>query len=209
MTEDVGVRESIAITPAKIVDATRKPATQETVSLLEAKERGFNDKVMAVFGSNEDIHGRTWARFEPRFKVNDELSMDILKPTITEAFKSGIEYWTGVKKSEAFSLEAEQNLTVYERALDFLGGSRRSSSSFVEAIDQMSLLASNLAGLQASKRIDDLLEQEAQKGPLYLGKLVYGKLGILWNVGGREIYDYGEDFKNHVTELRAYITSKV
>lgn len=209
MTEDA-IREPFTKISPLIVDARRTPDIKsESLSLLRSKEVDFGNRVMALFGSNEQSKS-DWAAFKPSIVINEDTTFDSVKPAIVEALKSGLEFWRASKKVGTIDLFMDQNLTLYERALDFVGvgGNRGSSASFSEAVDQMSVVASNQAEAQTKERIDNLYNEESRKGSLFLGKLAYGKIGVLWNVGGRQIFNYGEAFKENVAKVRNFISAK-
>ena len=181
--------------------------SQEFADAL-AKETVYMEKVLTVFGPKTTPKDK-FAQFEPAIAVEDSTTLDALKPALVDTLSAGVEYWKAFLKAAKFSLAGEKQLALHERGLGFLNGERSNSRSYVEAVDQMTTFAQVYAEAQREDRVDELYTRENSRNPIWLGKLVYGKAGVLWNVGASQIYHYEESFRNHAQRVKAIAVSKV
>lgn len=196
MTNTVSQREKLADTES-----------QEFADTL-AKEKVYMERVITVFGPKIAPKDK-FAQFEPAITVEDSTTLDALKPALTDTLSAGVEYWKAFLKAAKFSPAGEKQLALHERGLDFLNGERSDSRSYVEVVDQMATFAQIYAEGQRDDRVDELYARENSRNPIWLGKLAYGKAGVLWNVGASQIYHYEESFRNHAQRVKSIAVSKV
>ena len=175
---------------------------------VQTKEKEYLTGILTAFGPSSTPKDR-FAAFEPATVVEDSTTLEELKPALSRALAGEVEYWKAFIKAAKFSPTGEAQLALHERGLGYLNGERSDSRSFVEAIDQMATLSTVYAEGQKDDRIDELYTRENSKNPIWAGRLVYGKFGVLWNVGGSQIYHYEEVFRSHAQRAKNLALSKV
>jgi hypothetical protein len=208
MTEAVELKTAILPHPSRVVIAPEGPVHEKELTPIEIKGKVLSQKVNALFGSGEKspIIDTT---FKPAIEITEATTLDNLKPAIKETLVAGMDFWAEFKKTNQFSLEADQNITMYERALEYIDGPRNTSTSLISTIEQLSAGATKQAAEQSDKRLDYLYSIQVRKAPLFLGRFVFGKLGVLWNVGGKQIDDYEKSFRQNTEKVKDFIVGKV
>lgn len=165
------------------------------------RESKYMKRMLGVFGS-KDVPKDEYAQFNPALTIVDGTTLENLKPALKDVLISGIEYWNALIKLAKSSLAGESQLALHERALGFLNDERSDTRSFKEVISLMSEMARMYSEDQKWDRIDKLYEKEIKKIPLWAGRLVYGKIGVLWNVGASQICDYQKAYADHSERVR-------
>jgi hypothetical protein len=163
---------------------------------------------MSIFGSKEEPSVNN-SSFDPIVTVDVETTFDELRPKLETSLRSGLEYWQTLGRVTKGSLETAQNIDLYEKGLRFLNGESTNSSGLVEVVSQMEAVAINQAESQFTKRIDECYDWNNKvHNPVWLGRLVWGKLGVVWNLGGRSIDKYKQDVISNAIKVGNFITNK-
>jgi hypothetical protein len=197
LTEPIrGDVTKIVAETSKLVDVN-SPLYKETLR----KEEDYMQKMFETFGPKEAPRSPQ-DEFAPSLSVEDNTTLEDLKPALSEVFKSGVEYWSSFIKLSKFSPPAESQLALHERALGFLNGERNDTRSFKEVVTQMAEITKVYSEDQRKDRVDSLYAKKTKDTPLWLGKLAYTKIGVLWNWGAREICNYQEDFSKHAMRVK-------
>lgn len=191
-----GLLTSTGINKSQMVE-TETPLHKEVLE----KEAKYMKGVFEVFGPS-DAPKNEYTPFEPSLPVEDSTTLEDIKPALVEVIKDGADYWNSFKQLAKFSPPAEAQIALHERALGFLNGERSDTRSFKEVVGQMSEMMKMYSQDQKKDRVDTLYEKESRKSPLWLGKLAYTKIGVLWNVGGSQITDYQEKFVKHAERVK-------
>lgn len=165
------------------------------------RENKYIVGIFNVFGPSNTPKNE-YEQFSPSLAVEDDTTLENLKPVLSEVLTSGVDFWKAFIKLAKFSFPAEAQLALYERALGFLNGERSDTRSFRETVGQMAEIMKLYSEGQKRDRIDRLYEKESKKSPLWVGKLAYGKVGVLWSVGGSQICDYQENFIKHAERVK-------
>lgn len=165
------------------------------------RENKYIGGIFNLFGPSNTPNNE-YEQFSPSLAVGDDTTLENLKPALSEILTNGVEFWTAFIKLTKFSLPAEAQLALHERALGFLNGERSDTRSFREAVGQMAEIMKLYSEGQKKDRIDRLYEKESKKSPLWVGKLAYGKVGVLWSVGGSQICRYQESFVKHSERVK-------